>query len=193
MLYDAWCRTVRSDWSDHLGTIEFAHATLVSKSIQLSPFEIDTGRKGNNAITGESSSAAMKIGLTEYAKKFADRRQKIIEFARTNLENAQKKQKEYYDRKRSSVTFKAEGMVMLDARHLNLRHRNNGQDTTNAKLVAKKIGPFKIKRMVNQNVAKLTIPRAFINLQLSFNIDLLSHFVPTLCGLAVDRYRKQYQ
>ena len=34
-----------SDWSDHLSTIEFAHATLVSKSTQLSPFEIETGRK----------------------------------------------------------------------------------------------------------------------------------------------------
>ena len=67
---------------------------------------------------------------------------------------------------------------MLDARHLNLRHRNDGQDTTNVKLVAKKIGPFKIERMINQNVAKLTLPRAFIKLHPSFNIDLLSHFVP---------------
>ena len=31
------------DWVKHRGTIKFAHATLVSKSTQLSPFEIDTG------------------------------------------------------------------------------------------------------------------------------------------------------
>uniref|UniRef100_A0AAV1UHC2 Chromo domain-containing protein n=1 Tax=Peronospora matthiolae TaxID=2874970 RepID=A0AAV1UHC2_9STRA len=167
-----------SDWSEHLGTIEFAHATLVSTSTQLSPFEIDTGRKCNNAITGDSSDNVTKIGISEYAKKFADRRQKIIEFARKNLESAQKKQKEHYDRKRSSVTFNAGDMVMLDARHLNLRHRNNGQDATNSKLVAKKIGPFKIKKMINQNVAKLTLPRALLKLHPSFNIDLLSHFVP---------------
>ena len=65
------------------------------------------------------------------------------------MENAQKKQKEYYDRKLSSVTFNAGDMVMLDSRHLNLRHRNNGQDATNSKLVAKKIGPFKIEKMIN--------------------------------------------
>ena len=138
-----------SDWSEHLSTIEFPHATLVSKSTQLSPFEIDTGRKCNNAITGDSSDNVTKIGISEYAKKFAYRRQKIIEFARKNLENAQKKQKEYYDRKLSSVTFNAGDMVMLDSRHLNLRHRNNGQDATNSKLVAKKIGPFKIEKMIN--------------------------------------------
>ena len=118
----------------------------------------------------------MKIGTSEYAKKFAYRRQKIIDYARKNLENAQKKQKEYYDRNRSSVTFNAGDMVMLDPRHLNQRHRNNGQDSTNSKLVAKKILPFKIEKMINQNVTKLTLPRELINP--SFIIDLLSHLVP---------------
>uniref|UniRef100_A0AAV1VI69 Uncharacterized protein n=1 Tax=Peronospora matthiolae TaxID=2874970 RepID=A0AAV1VI69_9STRA len=135
------------------------------KSTQLSPFEIDTGRKCNNAITGDSRDNVTKNYTSEYAKKFADRRQKIIEFARKSLEYAQEKQKECYDRKRSSVTFIAEDkvlldsghlfmfnagdMVMLDSRHLNLRHRNNGQDLTKSKLVAKKIKPFKIIKMIN--------------------------------------------
>uniref|UniRef100_A0AAV1U320 Chromo domain-containing protein n=1 Tax=Peronospora matthiolae TaxID=2874970 RepID=A0AAV1U320_9STRA len=32
--------------------------------------------------------------------------------------------------------------------------------------------------MINQNVAKITLPRALLKLHPSFNIDLLSHFVP---------------
>ena len=67
---------------------------------------------------------------------------------------------------------------MFDAIHLNLRHCNNGQDTTNSKLVAKKIGPSKIERMINQNVAKLTLPQALITLHPSFHIYLLRHVVP---------------
>ena len=44
------------DWVTHIGTIIFAHATLVSKSTHFSPFEIDTGRQVSNAISGNSRS-----------------------------------------------------------------------------------------------------------------------------------------
>ena len=166
------------DWATHLGTIEFAHATLVSKSTQLSPFEIDTGRQVSNAIAGSFSVTGKQLPVAEYAKKFADRRQKIIKLAQTNLAKAQEKQKNYYDKKRSNVTFTTGDMVMLDAKHLKLRHHNMGTGTSKTKLLAKKIGPFKIETMINSNVARLVLPRSLRKLHPSFNIDLLSHFVP---------------
>ncbi|DAZ99736.1 TPA: hypothetical protein N0F65_003523, partial [Lagenidium giganteum] len=43
------------DWSQHLRTVEYAHSTLVSASTGLSPFEVDTGRRVNNAIITLSS------------------------------------------------------------------------------------------------------------------------------------------
>ncbi|CEG35144.1 uncharacterized protein PHALS_13900 [Plasmopara halstedii] len=36
---------VRLNWTDYLGTIEYAHSTLIKASKGDSPFEIDTGRK----------------------------------------------------------------------------------------------------------------------------------------------------
>ncbi|TDH73438.1 uncharacterized protein CCR75_008513 [Bremia lactucae] len=70
--------------------------------------------------------------VAEFAKNFADKRQ-IIKTAQANLARAQEKQKDYYDRKRSNVTFKAGDMVMLDAKNL------------------KKIGPFEIEAMINDD------------------------------------------
>ena len=51
-------------------------------------------------------------------------------------ENAQMKQKEYYDRNRSNVTFKARDKVIIDTKNLNLRHRNNGKAELKLKLAA---------------------------------------------------------
>lgn len=110
------------DWSTHLGTIGFAHAAPVRKSTELSPFKIDIGRQVRNASSGRFNGAGKKLPIPEYARQFADKRQKIIILAQTNLAKAQDKQKDYYERKRSNVTFKAVDMVMLDARHLKLRH-----------------------------------------------------------------------
>jgi hypothetical protein len=46
----------------------------------------------------------------------------LIEKARDVLVKAQEEQKRYYDRKRSSVTFKQGDLVILDTRNLPLNH-----------------------------------------------------------------------
>ena len=43
------------DWSDYLGTIEYAHSNLVSASTVMSPFEIDTAREERNPLNPPSS------------------------------------------------------------------------------------------------------------------------------------------
>ena len=73
------------DWSTHLSTIEFTHATLVSKSAQLLRFEIDTGRQVKNIISENFGVAGQQLSVAEDAKTFADTRQKIIKLAQANL------------------------------------------------------------------------------------------------------------
>jgi hypothetical protein len=46
-----------------------------------------------------------------------------------------------------------------------------------AKLAARKIGPFEIIRMINDNAAKLKLPRSMKGINLTFNVDVLSHHV----------------
>ena len=82
-------------------------------------------------------------------------------------------------------------MVMLDARHLKLHHQNMDISTNKTKLLAKKIDPFEIKTMINNNVAKLVLPRNLQKLHPSFNIKLLSLTSQTRREVAVGRSRKQ--
>ncbi|KAF1331550.1 Retroelement pol polyprotein, partial [Globisporangium splendens] len=167
------------DWNRHLGTIEYAHATLVNVSTKMSPFELDTGRKVSNLIAEEINGIASSdftVSIAEYAKRFATERQKIVNQARRNLLQAQERQKKYYDRKRRDVKFKSGDLVMLDTKNLPLKTVNVNTDLKKAKLAAKKIGPFEIEHMVNDNVARLKLPRSMQRLNPTFNIDLLSPY-----------------
>ncbi|OWZ14726.1 hypothetical protein PHMEG_00011749 [Phytophthora megakarya] len=114
--------------------------------------------------------------LAEFSKNFAYDRQKIIEQAQKNLEAAQGRQKEYYDRKRRQVVFKQGSLVLLDTKNLPLKTVNKNTDLKKAKLAAKKVGPFVIERMVNANVAKLILPSSMKRLNPTFNIELLTHY-----------------
>ena len=76
------------------------------------------------------------------------------------------------------MTFKGGDVVMFNAKHLKLRHHKLGHETTKTNLSPKTIGPPEIEAMINNNVAKLVLPRNLSRLHPSFNIDLLGHFVP---------------
>ncbi|KAJ8575624.1 hypothetical protein ON010_g3587 [Phytophthora cinnamomi] len=84
------------------------------------------------------------VTLAEFAKNFAMERQDIVERAQKNLEEAQARQKEYYDRKRRQVVFKRGDLVLLDTKNLPLKTVNKNTELKKAKLAAKKVGPFVI-------------------------------------------------
>jgi transposase InsO family protein len=112
------------DWVKHLGTVEYAHSTLVNASTKLTPFEVDTGRKVSNLVAEEMQDllrSEQDVTIAELARSFAKERQDIVERARQNLEQAQAKQKEYYDRKRREIIFKEGDLVLLDTKNLPLK------------------------------------------------------------------------
>ncbi|KAF1314665.1 Retrotransposon nucleocapsid protein, partial [Globisporangium splendens] len=168
------------DWVSHLGTIEFAHATLVNESTKFTPFEVDTGRKVRNLIAqefGVEGGVIEQVDVAEFAKNFAEKRQQIIKLAQENLKQAQERQKKYYDRKRRDVEFEAGNLVVLDTKNLPLKTVARSTSLQKAKLAAKKVGPFKIDAMVNKNVARLVLPPNMKRLHPAFNVELLSHYV----------------
>ncbi|OWZ23812.1 LOW QUALITY PROTEIN: hypothetical protein PHMEG_0001222 [Phytophthora megakarya] len=93
---------------------------------------------------------------TKYAKQFQDRRQEVIDGAKSIF--FKPKAKKYYDKKRSSITFKEGEMVMLDTRRIPAAHVTKAIDGKRAKLATRKVEPFQILKMVNPNVAKLKLP-----------------------------------
>ncbi|KAF1330411.1 polyprotein, partial [Globisporangium splendens] len=168
------------DWVSHLGTIEFAHATLVNESTKFTPFEVDTGRKVRNLIAqefGVDEGNFEPVNIAEFAKNFAEKRQQVVKLAQENLKQAQERQKKYYDRKRREVEFNAGDLVMLDTKNLPLKTVAQSTSLQKAKLAAKKVGPFKIDSMVNKNAARLVLPPNMKRLHPAFNVELLSHYV----------------
>ncbi|GMF28948.1 unnamed protein product [Phytophthora fragariaefolia] len=85
------------DWVKHLGTIDYAHSTLVNASTKFAPFELDTGRKVSNIGAAEMKDLLQSendVTLADFAKNFAKERQEIEQRARQNLKEAQARQKE---------------------------------------------------------------------------------------------------
>ena len=88
-----------TDWTEHSGSIEYAHATLDSASTGYFPFENDTGRKERSPwqkfIKANGSQKEIDVQA-----KVCQTRKKIIDQARKNLLQAQATQNQYYDQKR---------------------------------------------------------------------------------------------
>lgn len=166
-----------NDWANHLSTIEYAHATLVSSSTKLSPFTIDTGRQPRSITQSEFSSSTEDIPLVEYAQRFVNERKKLVELARKNLLAAQERQKQYYDKKRREVKFVEGDLVLLSTKNLSLRIAADGAKDKKNKLAAKRIGPFRISKMLSENVARLELPEKLSRLHPTFNVELLTHYV----------------
>jgi hypothetical protein len=166
-----------NEWADLLGTIEYAHSTLVSASTQLSPFQIDAGRVPHHPDASTPMTHARRaVPKAEYARQFAEHRRGIVEHAEQTLLDAKRKQKQCYDRKRAEPDFKAGDLVLLKTEILTLKHVAQSTELTKAKLKARSAGSFMIEYMVNGNVARLKLPRQLRGIHPSFNVGLLDHY-----------------
>lgn len=66
---------------------------------------------------------------------------------------------------------------MLDTRRIPLKHSAKDINVKRAKLAARKVGPLVIKKMINDNAARLILPRSMNPANPTFNVDVLSHYV----------------
>lgn len=82
------------------------------------------------------------------------RLQADLDRARTHIEQAQRRQARYADAHRRAVTFAAGDRVLLSTEHLRLV----GSDRRSPKFTYKYIGPFTVRRKVNDNAYELDLP-----------------------------------
>ena len=80
--------------------------------------------------------------ISELASNFAKDSQDLVHKARENLEQAQERQKKYYDSKRTRFTFSVGDLVLLDTKNLPLKTVNAHMELKKAKITTKKAGPF---------------------------------------------------
>ena len=154
----------RNDWDEFLPMTEFAINQAENASTGFSPFELLYGQKPNKLID-----LVDKDETVPAADQFFKRMQIAIKVAREAIIEAQKKQKEYADKKRRDHDFKIGDMVMLSTANLNL------SEPGSRKLIPKFVGPFKITHAISRDTFKLDLQGKY-QIHNAFHANLLKPY-----------------
>jgi hypothetical protein len=142
----------QKDWDEHLVAAELAFNASKHASTGFTPFYLNGGREVTVPLD-----LALEEARTTRQPDAAARIQQLhrdLEAAKEHLLRAQQRQAHHADKHRREVRFQVGDDVLLSTAHLKLI---GGGDRT-AKFTYKFIGPFKIKRVVNNNAYELDLP-----------------------------------
>jgi hypothetical protein len=142
----------QTDWDDHLVAAELAFNSSKHASTGFTPFYLNHGHEV--MVPLDLALEAARIAPQPDAAARIQRLHRDLELAQRHLLIAQQRQAKHADRHRREVTFRVGDEVLLSTAHLKLL--GNGDRT--AKFTYKYIGPFKIKRVVNNNAYELELP-----------------------------------
>lgn len=161
------------NWVKMLPTVEYAHATLVSTSTRISPFEVDCGRKPRRPIVVATSG--------NLAQNMTRSRQETIQLAQRNLRLDQERQAHYYNRGRQQVQLKEGDLVYVDSRvmssELGQPDYDPGRDPNRNKLLPKWYGPFPVEERIGENAYRVALPHRYLarGRHATFNVDQLKY------------------
>lgn len=139
----------QDDWDRCLVSAEIAYNNSVQASTQFSPFFLNTGQHPNLPLEGATPAA--ELDQNPSAEEMILALYKDLETAREHMRQAQQRQAHYYNEHRRHRILTVGEQVLLSTHNLR-------SDRPTAKLSAKYIGPFTIKRVVNNGAYELELP-----------------------------------
>ena len=156
----------QDDWEDWLPIAEFSYNNKVHTATKQTPFYVETGkhpRMGFEPIKGQR---------VEAAEDFAKRMKKVHEETTSALKKAADDMKRYADQRRSNAPeYKKGDMVWLEADNIK-------QNRPAKKLSDKRLGPYKITKVINPNAYELQLPKSF-KIHNRFNVSKLRPYLPS--------------
>lgn len=144
----------QNDWDEHLDMAELATNNALHASTGFTPFYLNHGRDAKLPLD-HAIAELVPTNSPEAADRIA-RLQSDLHRARVNIETAQHRQARYLDPRRRDVTFSVGDKVLLSTEHLKM---TGVAGTRSPKFTYKYIGPFTVKRKVNDNAYELDLPR----------------------------------
>jgi hypothetical protein len=153
------------DWDTHLPIVEFAYNNKVNASTGYTPFFLNYG---HHPRLPSDLPQAIQECTTPEATTFLTRLDGDLQTAKTNLKQAQERQKQAADRHRRNKTYDVGDQVLLSTANLDLRLPGQSK-----KLLAKWIGPFTVKQVISPVTYKLDLPSKYQGLHPSFHTSLL--------------------
>lgn len=153
----------QDDWTRRLSLAEFSYNNSPSASTGFSPF---FSLQGYHPRFNSLSTSSM----IPSADSFVQHLQQIQSNLAENLEMAKKAQAKFYNgSRRMDATYKPGDLVWLSRKYLKTKLPSN-------KLDVRRIGPFRVIRMIGQNAAELDLPPNMSRLHPVFNVSLLMPF-----------------
>jgi hypothetical protein len=142
----------QNDWDEHLAAAELAINGAVHASTGFTPFYLNFGQ--DVPLPLDRAIAGLLPSSNPTAAERVERLRSDLARARSNIEKAQQRQSKYADQHRREVKFVVGERVLLSTEHL----RMVGDDKRTPKFSCKFLGPFAIKRVVNDNAYELDLP-----------------------------------
>ena len=137
----------QDDWDYLLPAAEFAYNNHVHSSTQQVPFMTDSGRLPRMGFEPTGVRSAV-----ESANEFRDRIASGVSEAQSALVKAKEEYKRYYDRRRTPAPdIKVGDRVWLDASDIQTTRPS-------PKLSHRRLGPFKVVKVVGRGAFKLELP-----------------------------------
>ena len=158
-------------WDNILPQAEYAYNDSVNRSTGLTPFQIVYGENPRGVL--ELRDVSQMERRSAQAQDFAQVMKEVQQQVKDRLSKSADKYREHANKKRRDLQFKVGDLVMV---HLKKERMPKGQHT---KLMAKKIGPFKILQKCGNNAYKIELPPD-VGLSPIFNVsDLFAFKEPT--------------
>ena len=151
----------QEQWSDWLGTAEFAYNNKIHSTTKILPFKVNYGQNPRIGFEGR------RKGKYEAAGKFVEKMKKIQEKAKAMLGKVQKEMKKFTNKKRGEgEEYKVGDLILLSMKDLKWQMKGRRSE----KLTERFVGPYKVKGIVSSNAIELELLK-FIKIHPVVNVS----------------------
>jgi len=142
--------TNQQDWVDHLELVEFCYNNSEHSATRSTPFQMVIGKSPIVPMTwvahGQPSNDAREE--VSMVTQLDEKRWRLWELAKANLEKAHKRYKNFVDKSRREVKFQEEDEVWLNIKNFRL------PKSLSHKFLGPYAGPFKVLEKKLSNIYK---------------------------------------
>ena len=156
---------IQDDWDRYLPMAEFALNDSYHVSLGMTPFYLTYGYHPRLPDRVVQSTRNNPTG-----QQYVDNIHDAVDRAKQMLADAQHRQKQYADKRRTELQFAEGDHVLLNTANINLRSPGT------QKLLPRYIGPFRIAEVINPVAYRLVLPTEMSRVHPVFHVSLLKRY-----------------
>ena len=164
----------QDNWHEFIYSAEFAYNSRYHESIKMSPFEADLGYVPKSFPDHVFEKLLGNKRKRSEAFEFGRVQQQILEQAKVNLQEAQKRMQAYYNKNRPIQNFEVDDYVFISSKNLDVEHLGIVKGGSR-KLAPLWIGPYKVVEKTTPDTYRIQLPLG-LRLHPEFHTSLLKPY-----------------